>query len=60
VSNVTCREVVDFLSLAATIPLHSTVEVFPLTAGNDGFGLLAAGQIGGAAVLTMDAAVAHQ
>jgi len=52
VANVTRRDAAEFMALAASIPIRTTVDVFPLEAGNDALQALAAGRIRGAAVLT--------
>lgn len=51
VSNVTRRDIAEFLALAASTPLHSTIEVFPLHEGAEALRRLGAGEIAGAAVL---------
>ncbi len=43
----------ELLALAAAIPLHTTVEEFPLAAANQALQLLKAGKINGAAVLAV-------
>ncbi len=53
VANVTRRDAVEFMELAASIPIRTTVDLFPLEAGNEALRALAAGAINGAAVLTM-------
>ena len=53
VANVTRRDAVEFMELAAAIPIRTTVDLFPLEAGNEALQALAAGVINGAAVLTM-------
>jgi propanol-preferring alcohol dehydrogenase len=56
VANVTRRDAVEFMELAASIPIHTAVDLFPLEAGNEALRALAAGTIRGAAVLTMGSA----
>jgi propanol-preferring alcohol dehydrogenase len=51
VANVTRADVVEFLDLAATIPVTTHTEVFGLDRANDALHRLGAGQIAGAAVL---------
>ncbi len=53
VANVTRRDAAEFMELAASIPIRTAVELFPLEAGNEALRALAAGRIRGAAVLTM-------
>ena len=52
VANLTRRDGVEFLDLAATIPLTVRVEPFPLARANEALARLRAGTIAGAAVLT--------
>ncbi len=52
VANLTRRDGVEFLALAATIPLAVHVEPFPLANANEALARLRAGAIAGAAVLT--------
>jgi propanol-preferring alcohol dehydrogenase len=54
VANVTRRDVREFLAIAAAIPVRTEVEVFPLADANLALQRLAAGAIGGAAVLVVD------
>lgn len=49
--NVTRRDAAEFMELAASIPIRTTVDLFPLEAGNEALRALAAGKIRGAAVL---------
>ena len=57
VANVTHRDAVEFLDLAAAIPIRTSVRTFPLADANAALADLAAGQIGaGAAVLVPDQA----
>ena len=53
VANVTRRDAVEFMELAAAIPIRTAVDLFPLEAANEALQALAAGRIRGAAVLTM-------
>lgn len=53
VANVTRRDAVEFMELAARIPVRTTVQPYPLERANDALADLAAGRVGGAAVLTM-------
>jgi propanol-preferring alcohol dehydrogenase len=56
VANVTRRDAAEFMELAASIPIRTAVDLFPLEAGNEALRALAAGTIHGAAVLTMGSA----
>jgi propanol-preferring alcohol dehydrogenase len=51
VANVTREDARAFLDLAATIPVRTRVEAFPLAAGADALRRLAAGDLDGTAVL---------
>ncbi|MCU0506491.1 MAG: zinc-binding alcohol dehydrogenase family protein [Chloroflexi bacterium] len=51
VANFTRHDAEELLALAAAIPIRTTVDRFPLEAGNDALALLAAGAVEGAAVL---------
>ena len=53
VANVTRRDAAEFMELAASIPIRTAADLFPLEAGNEALQALAAGSIRGAAVLTM-------
>ncbi len=53
VANVTRRDATEFMALAASIPIRTQADLFPLEAGNDALQALATGKIRGAAVLTM-------
>jgi propanol-preferring alcohol dehydrogenase len=53
VANVTRDDVADLIGLAASIPIRTDYETFPLNAVNLALERLAAGQISGAAVLDM-------
>ena len=54
VANVTRRDAVEFLELAASIPIRSEIEVHPLADGNLALQRLDRGEVPGAAVLVMD------
>jgi alcohol dehydrogenase, propanol-preferring len=51
VANVTRRDVSEFLALAAEIPIHPEIQVYPLEAANQALGELKRRQIRGAKVL---------
>lgn len=51
VANLTRQDGEDFLALAGTIPIRTSVEIFPLHLANDALHRLRAGDITGAAVL---------
>lgn len=51
VANVTRADAREFMSLAAEIPVRTSVRTYPLEAANEALDDLAAGRIGGAAVL---------
>ena len=51
VANLTRQDAREFLELAPKIPVHSTVETFPLEQANAALDALRAGKINGAAVL---------
>lgn len=53
VANVTRTDVAEFLALAATIPVRTQIEVFPLDEANLALARLADGRIVGSAVLRM-------
>ena len=53
VANVTRRDAAEFMELAASIPIRTAADLFPLEAGNEALQALARGSIRGAAVLTM-------
>jgi propanol-preferring alcohol dehydrogenase len=55
VANVTRRDAAEFMDLAASIPITTAVQLFPLEAANEALRALDAGAIRGAAVLTMGA-----
>ena len=52
VANLTRRDGVEFLALAAAIPLTVQVEPYPLSGANEALARLRAGAVAGAAVLT--------
>ena len=52
VANLTRRDGIEFLALAAKIPLAVHVETYPLARANDALARLRAGALAGAAVLT--------
>jgi alcohol dehydrogenase, propanol-preferring len=56
VANVTRSDAREFLALATEIPIHTSVNVFALEDANAALAALAAGRLGGAAVLVMDTA----
>jgi alcohol dehydrogenase, propanol-preferring len=51
VANVTRRDAEDFMALASRVPLHTTVETFPLAQANEALARLREGNLKGAAVL---------
>lgn len=51
VANLTRQDGEEFLSVAPQVPVHSQIEVLPLTQANEALGRLRAGEIEGAAVL---------
>jgi propanol-preferring alcohol dehydrogenase len=53
VANVTRRDAAEFMELAAAISIRTTVDLFPLEAGNEALGALTTGEVRGAAVLAM-------
>lgn len=53
VANVTHRDAVEFLALAAAIPIRTSVRTYPLTDANAALADLAAGRIGAAAAVLM-------
>jgi propanol-preferring alcohol dehydrogenase len=55
VANVTRRDVVEFLALAAEIGIETRIEVFPLDEAGEVLGRLERGEVSGAAVLRCDA-----
>ena len=54
VANVTRRDIAEFLTLAAAIPIRPEVQTYPLTAANTALLDLKRGRIRGAKVLVMD------
>lgn len=54
VANLTRRDGLDFLSIAANMQLDITIEPYPLVAANDALAALRAGRLTGVAVLTID------
>ena len=55
VANFTRDDAREFLELAAAIPIRTEAEFFPLEYANEALRRLAAGEVSGAAVLTMGA-----
>ena len=53
VANFTRRDAQEFLDLAAEIPVRTTIEEHPLEEANEALRRLAAGEVGGAAVLVV-------
>jgi len=53
VANFTRRDAVEFLELAATIPVRTSVDPYPLVNANEALGRLKAGEVRGAAVLVL-------
>jgi len=53
VANVTRRDAAEFIELAAAIPVATETDVYPLERGNEALADLAAGRVGGAAVLVI-------
>ena len=53
VANLTHADGVDFLSLAPKIPIHTEVETFALRQANEALAHLRAGEVRGAAVITI-------
>jgi alcohol dehydrogenase, propanol-preferring len=56
VANLTRQDGEEFLALAPQVPIHTTVEAFPLSAANEAVEALRTGKIAGAAVLVVDEA----
>lgn len=54
VANLTRQDGLEFLDLAPRVPVRTTTTTFPLEAANEALELLRAGQLSGAAVLTVD------
>ena len=53
VANLARRDGEEFLPLAPKVPVHTEVEVFPLTEANTALNRLRAGQVRGAAVISV-------
>jgi propanol-preferring alcohol dehydrogenase len=53
VANLTRRDGEEFLALAPRVPVHTTVEPFPLEAANEALDRLRRGAVRGAAVLVV-------
>jgi propanol-preferring alcohol dehydrogenase len=53
VANVTRRDATEFMELAASIPIRTQTDLFPLEAAGDALRAVARGTVRGAAVLTM-------
>lgn len=51
VANLTRRDGEEFLSLAQRVPVHTEIEVYPLSRANEALDALRAGRVRGAAVL---------
>jgi propanol-preferring alcohol dehydrogenase len=54
VANVTRRDALEFLALAAEIPIRSEIELHPLEDANEALARVVSGEVRGAAVLTID------
>jgi propanol-preferring alcohol dehydrogenase len=54
VANFTRQDARDLIELAATIPIRTEIQIFPLAAGNDALAALAAGDLTATAVLRID------
>jgi propanol-preferring alcohol dehydrogenase len=54
VANLTRRDGVDFMQLAATIAIETEVETFPLSQANEALDALRSGRIHGAGVLVAE------
>jgi alcohol dehydrogenase, propanol-preferring len=59
VANLTRQDGEEFLALAPKVPVRTEIEVFPLEAANEALDRLRAGQVSGAAVLTIRAPSAN-
>jgi propanol-preferring alcohol dehydrogenase len=55
VANLTRRDGEEFLALAPRVPVRTEVEAFPLAAANEALAALRAGEVRGAAVLSVGA-----
>lgn len=53
VANLTRQDGKEFLEIAPQVPIHTEVQVFPLTAANQALDALRSGKINGAAVLVV-------
>lgn len=53
VANVTRRDATEFMELAASVPIETRADAYPLEAGNEALRALSEGRVRGAAVLTM-------
>ncbi len=53
VANLTRRDGEEFLALAPRVPVHTEIEPYPLDQANEALARLRAGQVRGAAVLTV-------
>jgi propanol-preferring alcohol dehydrogenase len=58
VANLTRREGEEFMALAPRVPVRTEVEPYPLERANEALDRLRAGEVRGAAVLTVDGAAA--
>jgi propanol-preferring alcohol dehydrogenase len=56
VANLTRQDAADFLELAPQVPVRTEIELYPLERANEALDRLRAGEIQGAAVLTVDEA----
>ena len=59
VANLTRQDGEQFLKLAPTIPIHTAVETFPLTAANEALAALRSGAVHGSAVLEIQSKTAE-
>jgi propanol-preferring alcohol dehydrogenase len=55
VANITSRDIRAFLQIAGEIPLHPTVEIYPLEEANRALRELSSGSVRGAKVLRIRA-----
>ncbi len=53
VANLTRRDGEEFLALAPRVPVHTEVQIFPLSAANEALNALRQGNVRGTAVLTI-------
>jgi propanol-preferring alcohol dehydrogenase len=51
VANFTRQDAAEFIQLAGEIPVHTSIQPFPLSAANDALRLLKSGDLEGTAVL---------